>query len=171
VSEVDEYLEEFEARGFAAADAERFAATWERLESTLLERLERATEGADEWREGFRAGATEVVDLVEANPREAYFLVVGALTAGELGRQRQRALGAKLAAMLDAARGELADPDAVPPATARWIVGIFFDRIYRYCATGGSGGELRPQLPELRFLAISAYLGTEAGLLELLPPG
>ncbi|HSS33355.1 MAG TPA: hypothetical protein VLL27_08770 [Solirubrobacterales bacterium] len=169
MSDVDEYLGDFESRGFLAADAERFVATWERLETTLLERLARATGSADEWRDGFRAGATEVVDLVEANPREAYFLVVGALTAGELGRQRQRALGAKLATMLDAVRADLDDPEVVPPATARWIVGIFFDRIYRYCATGAASGELRSQLPELRFLAISAYLGTEAGLLELLP--
>jgi hypothetical protein len=75
----------------------------------------------------------------------------------------------RFAAMLDSARDELEDPGSVPAATGGWIVAIFFDRVYRRCTSAG-GPDLPSQLPELMFLAISAYFGTEAGLEELAPP-
>lgn len=145
---------------------EHFLATWRRIETSYLARMSAVTALHEEWRDRFRAAATETARLVEAHPAEARFVAVDSLAAGELGRECQAALGARLAALLDSARLELEDPDAVPAATAPWVVGIFFDRVYRRCATG-AGRDLPSQLPELMFLAISAYFGTEAGLEEL----
>ena len=161
-------LRDLAAGGFGG-DPARFDALWDRLESAYLGGIRAATAPLAGWRDRFRAGAAETARLVEAHPAEARFLAVDSLAAGEHGRRRQKALAAHLAELVDAAREELPEPDLVPQVTASWIVAFFFNRIYRRCATA-DGPDLPSQLPELTFLAISAYFGTEAGLEELIPP-
>lgn len=152
-------------RHFASLD-ECFVAAWDTLEGAYLAQVRTAYEQETNWRDKFRAGALETVQLAEANPRPTRFLTVAALTARELGPARQRALGSYIATLIDTAREEIAEPEAVPAATSRWIVSIFFDRIYRRFTSPG-GPDLVSQLPELMFLAVSSYFGTEAGLAEL----
>jgi len=164
-----EYLRELFDHGFHERDASRFESLWEHLESAYLDRLAAAVAPYDEWKERFRAGVAETARLVETYPTEARFLVVDSLLAGDLGRNRQRALASRLAEWLDSAREELPDPDSVPAATSSWVVAFFFNRVYRRC-TVADGPDLPSQLPEFTFLAISAYFGTEAGLGELVPP-
>lgn len=164
----DPYLREIAERGFSEADAGRFVAAWERLETTYFERIVAIVDPLPGWRERFRAAASETARLVEARPAEARFLAVDALAAGELGRERQGAFASRIAALLDTAREELPDPDGVPKITSAWIAAMFFDRVYRRC-TAPDGPDLPSQLPELMFLAVSAYFGTEAGLQELIP--
>lgn len=170
MTEVDRYLRRLAEHGYREEDAARFAAAWDRIEGAYLERLATVGAGAAEWRDCFRAAAAETARLVEEHRPQARFIVVDALAAGRLGRQRQQALAARLAEKLDHARAELDEPERVPPATGSWIVAIFFDRVFRRCSAGGSGPDLPSQLPELKFLAISAYFGTETGLAELIPP-
>ena len=165
----DPYLGILAEHGFRSGDAPRFLASWEQLEALYLERLTVVTAPLGSWRERFRAAATETGALVESHPAQARFLAVDALAAGGLGRERQRALGARLAQLVDLARNELEEPDLVPESTAPWIVAMFFNRVYRRCTRAG-GPDLPSQLPELLFLAISAYFGTRAGLEELIPP-
>jgi hypothetical protein len=167
VSAPDSYLRELAEHGFLEADAARFVAAWERLETAYFDRMAAIAEPFADWRDRFRAAATETARLVEAHPVEARFLAVDALAAGDLGRERQRTFASRLAALLDSAREELPDPDRVPAATSAWIAAMFFDRVYRRCTTP-DGPDLPSQLPELMFLAVSAYFGTEAGLQELL---
>lgn len=161
-----DYLRELAERGYRDEDAPRFVAVWERLEAAYFDRMFVITAPFEEWREKFRAAATETARLVEAFPVEARFFAVDSLAAGALGRKRQGDLAAKIARQVDLAREELDDPGSVPEATGAWIVAIFFDRVYRRCVSP-TGLDLPSQLPELRFLAISAYFGTEAGLEEL----
>lgn len=142
-----------------------FVAAWAELEAGYLEQVQAAIEPLSGWRERFRAGARETIVLAETRRTEARFMVIDAISAGETGRRRQKALGKQIAAFLDKAREELDEPEAIPPATAHWIVSIFFDRIYRRCASEG-GVDLRLQLPELQFLGIAAFYGTQAGLAE-----
>lgn len=165
----DPYLQELAEHGFRDADASRFLNTWERLERTYFERVAAVAAPFTEWLDRFRAGATETARLVEAHPAAARFLAVDTLAAGELGRERQRVFAARIAGLLDSARGELEDPNSVPEVTGSWIAAIFFDRVYRRCSIPGEP-DLPSQLPELMFLAISSYFGTEAGLRELVPP-
>lgn len=166
----DPYLRELTEKGFREHDAPRFLWVWEHLEAAYFAQIAAAVDGHQDWRERFRAAATETARLVEEHRAEARFVIVDALCAGDLGRERQRDLGARIAELIDSARAELVEPDAIPASTAQWIVGIFFDRVYRRCAGDGSGADLISQLPELMFLAISAYFGTEAGLEELVSP-
>jgi len=161
------YLAEFAERGFREGDEPRFRETWEFLERAYFARLALATESMGGWRDRFHAAAQETARLVEAFPRAARFLIVDAIAAGQVGSECRGLLVSRLVASIDTARRELAEPDAVPEVTAGWIVAIFFDRIYRRL-TSDSGPDLPSQLPELMFLAISAYFGTEAGLEELI---
>lgn len=163
------YLRELAERGYRDEDAPRFIAVWDRLEAAYFARMLAVTEPFDDWRDKFRAAATETARLVEAHPAEARFFAVDSLAAGILGRKRHCALATRLAEQVDAVRGELEDPATIPTATAGWIVAIFFDRVYRRCLRR-RGPDLPSQLPELMFLAISAYFGTEAGLEELVSP-
>lgn len=163
------YMEELAERGFREEDAPRFVATWDSLETAYFDRLSEVCAAASEWRECFRAAAGETARLVEEHRPEARFLVVDALRAGAIGRERQHAFSRRLAQKLDTARAELTHPEAIPSATAPWVLGIFFDRIYRRCTAEGEP-DLPSQLPELLFLGISAYFGADAGLRELLPP-
>ena len=169
MSELDAYLDLVAEQGCAEADATSFEAAWDHLEAAYFERLAIAMEGRDDWRDKLRAAASETVRLTEAYPQQARFLAVDSLAAGEPGQRRQQAFRSRLAELLDTARDQLDDPDAVPDAAAPWIAGVFFDRIYRRLATG-DGLDLSSQLPELMFLAVSSYFGTEAGLEELLSP-
>lgn len=164
----DSYLRELSSRGYREEDEARFLASWERFEAAYFARMFAVTAPYDGWREQFRAAATETMRLVEAHRPEASFLVVDAIAAGELGRERQRAFAARIVELLDGARQELEDPESIPEATAGWIAAIFFDRVYRRLA-GGRDPDLPSQLPELMFLAVSAYYGTGAGLDELIP--
>lgn len=163
------YIAELAERGYQEHDAPRFIAAWERLESAYFDRISEVCTVASEWRECFRAAAGETAHLVEEYRPQTRFLVVDALRAGSLGHERQRALSRRLSQKLDAARAELLHPESIPSSTAPWVVGMFFDRIYRRC-TIEDAADLPSQLPELLFLGISAYFGTEAGLRELLPP-
>jgi len=163
------YIAELAERGYREDDAPRFIAVWERLEAAYFDRLSEVCAAASEWRECFRAAAGETARLVEEHRLQTQFLAVHALRAGSLGQERQRAFSHRLSQKLDAARAELLQPEAVPPSTAPWVVAMFFDRIYRRC-TIEDGPDLPSQLPELLFLGISAYFGTEAGLRELVPP-
>jgi AcrR family transcriptional regulator len=165
----DPYLLELAEQGFREGDAPRFVSVWERLEVAYFERIAAVAAPFSEWRDRFRAAATETAALIEAFPAEARFLAVDALAAGQLGRDCQQRLASRIAELLDAARRELPDPDAVPESTSSWIVAIFFDRLYRRYTIEGEP-DLPSQLSELMFLAISAYFGTEAGLEELIPP-
>jgi len=163
----------FGRRAFERHFADRaaaFAAAWDWLEAEYLRRLQDILSLHEDWRERLRAGAGETARLVAAHPPQARFLAVESL-ALEAGRERQRALGAQVALLLDAARDQLEDPAGPPAATSSWVVSLFFDRIYRCLATG-TEAELAAELPQLLFLAVSAYSGTDSGFGELrtLPP-
>jgi len=169
VSALRTYLEEVREGGYEDKHEPLFVAAWEHLEAAYLDRIFAAIATDGEWRDRFRAGARETVLLVEAHRPEARFLTAEALLVGPVGRARQRALGDRLIALVDSAREELEEPDLIPRITAGWIVGVFFDRIYRRCIND-SEPELTRQLPELMFLGVSAYLGTRAGMEELSSP-
>lgn len=143
-----------------------FVAAWSELEEGYMGRVLAAYERPRDWRDQLYAAAAETVQLVQAHPVQARFLVVEALSLGEPGRERQRLLMARLERLLDRVREQLDDPAAPPPATASWVLGVFFDRVFRGLSNGAGAG-LPAQLPQLMFVAVSAFGGTAAGLAEL----
>ena len=145
---------------------ECFALAWDGLEGAFLERLESCRRGNDRWSDQLRACLAETARLVEAHPVPARFLSISALDAPEPVRAKAAALARRLRELLDTALGQGEDPTVVPEATSRWLLAVFFDRIYRHLS-GTDRGDLTAQLPQLMFLAVSAYFGREAGLEEL----
>ncbi len=166
MSRLGAYRRAVRGREFGEDLAPAFVSAWEELEAAYFRLLDAATVDLGSWRERFRAGAELTLTLAEEHQAAARFLVLEPPAAGALGPERQSAFAARLAELVDSAREELPDPGQVAAATADWIVAIFFDRIYRRSG-GESGTPLPDQLPELLFLAVSAYFGTEAGLREL----
>jgi AcrR family transcriptional regulator len=143
-----------------------FNAGWGLLEAEFVRRLRLAYRPQHGWRDQLRAAIAEAARLFEHYPAQAHFLAVDALSVGEQGRARQQDLAARLAVFLDEARAESEHGGSAPTATSGWVMGIFFDRIYRYSSSGRES-QLTADLPELMFLAVSAYFGPEAGLAEL----
>jgi AcrR family transcriptional regulator len=146
-----------------------FEAGWDLLERLFLERLRAAYQSHQGWCDRLRAAAEETGRLLERFPKQAHFLAVDALSVGEPGRACQQALAARLAAVLDHAREDLSDSGSAPAAASAWVISLFFDRIYRYVATGREQ-QFAGQIPELMFLAVASYFGPEAGLAELRRP-
>lgn len=146
-----------------------FEASWESLETIYLQRLADSYNGIEGWREQLRAAIAETLRLIETHPAAARFMTIEAFGAGEGERVHQRALAARLLALLEAAT-EAADGDEMSAEPApRWILAMVFDRIYRHLLAG-TEERLSDQLPELMFLVVTPSLGTEAGLSELRPP-
>lgn len=143
-----------------------FYAGWDLLEELYVGRVVAAYQPFDDWRDRLRAAVKETAGLLEAYPKQAHFLAVDALSVGRKGRERQQELATRLAAFLDEAREELEDPGSAPASTSDWVVGIFYDRIYRYLSSGREK-VFWSDLPELMFLAVSSYFGPEVGLAEL----
>jgi AcrR family transcriptional regulator len=163
-----------ERAGLAPGTAERmypdrltyFSAGWDLLERFYVERMMEAYRPFEGWRNRLRAAARETARLMQEFPKQAHFMVVDALSVGKPGRDRQQELAARLAMLLDEARKDLDDPGSAPATTSGWVVGLFFDRMYRYVSTGREDLFAR-DLPELMFLAVSSYFGPEEGLDEL----
>jgi hypothetical protein len=143
-----------------------FEASWELLEAEYVSRIRAAYRPHQGWRNQLRAAAGETADLIERYPAQAHFLAVDALSVGEPGRERQQRLAARLAAFLEQARSETEHPASAPAASAGWIIGLFFDRAFRYLSSGREH-RFAEDLPQLMFLTVSAYFGPEAGLAEL----
>lgn len=143
-----------------------FEAGWELLEGEFVRRVREAYEPVSGWANQLRAALGEAASLLQRYPAYSHFLAVDALAVGEPGRERQQRLAARLAVFLDEARAESEHSGTAPAATSGWVMGILFDRIYRYSASGREA-QLAEDIPELMFLAVSAYFGPEAGLAEL----
>jgi hypothetical protein len=143
-----------------------FEAGWEVLEAEFVRRIREAYEPVLGWANQLRAALRETAHLLERYPAYSHFLAVDALAVGEPGRERQQALAARFAIFLDEARAESEQSGEAPAATSGWVMGILFDRIYRYSASGREA-QLAADIPELMFLAVSAYFGPEAGLAQL----
>jgi AcrR family transcriptional regulator len=143
-----------------------FNAGWDFLERLYVERVVEAYQPFDGWRNRLRAAARETARLLQEFPKQAHFMAVDALSVVKLSRDRHQDLAARLATLLDEARKDLDDPGSAPATTSSWVVGLFFDRMYRYLSTGREG-LFASDLPELMFLAVSSYFGPEEGLDEL----
>jgi AcrR family transcriptional regulator len=168
-------LSEVSARaGLAPGSAERFYpdrlayfdAGWDLLEDIYVARVVAAYRPYADWRDRLRVAARETAILLREYPKQAHYMAVDALSVGRKGRERQQDLATRLATFLDEARKELDDPGSAPATTSDWVVGIFYDRVYRYISSGREELFLR-DLPELMFLAVSSYFGPEEGLAEL----
>lgn len=112
---------------------ECFLATYDLAAAWLCERVEGAVAAHEEWPHGVRAGVSEALRLLAANPKLAHLIAVEALQAGQVARQRWQGCLTRLADALRAGRPNQAE---APPDMEELLVGGAFAFVARYVDTG-----------------------------------
>jgi AcrR family transcriptional regulator len=147
---------------------ECFARAYEMAADRLEGELREACEGAESWRDGFRAALSRLLRTVAEQPLMAKALLIEVRAArGRAWETHQRALE-RLARLVDSAREE---PDARPATklTAQFVVGAVEESI---CVEIGAGRAAKVErlLPDLCHLAVLQYFGEDEAWLELGTP-
>jgi AcrR family transcriptional regulator len=108
-------------------------ATYDLAAGWLCERVEGAASGEEEWPSRVRAGATEALRLLAANPDLARLIAVEALQAGPAARRHRQACIARLADALRVERPRAAD---LPTDLEELLVGGTLAYVARYVDSG-----------------------------------
>ena len=112
-----------------ASKEECFLATFDLASGWFCERVERAVAGEDEWPARIRAGISEALRLLAANPLVAHLMAVEALQAGRAARERQQAMLDRFASALRAGHP---GRDELPEDLADLLLGGVVSLIARY---------------------------------------
>lgn len=135
------------------------ASTPEAMVERLVERIRLAAGAAAGFDRQIEAGLRELLGALAADPELARVALIEPRASGRTGyRTYQRALG-RLAAALERAATEAAGGEP-PPHTARAVVVGLAALITREVDEGRREG-LMGLLPELVFLTVSPFAGTE----------
>jgi len=137
-----------------------FARAYEEAAEQLAGELLEACRDAPDWREGFRAGLTELLRFVAEQPLRAKALLIEVRAArGDAWVAHQRQVE-RLTAAFDSVRDEPgARPDA-NPMTAGFVIGAIEEALSLEIAAGrGDGVQL--QLNDLTHLAFLQLFGEE----------
>ena len=121
------------------------------------------------WRERLRAAAYGAARYIRDHPREAAFSTTLMFAAGDLAQAQREGHLRRLAALIDAGRGELEDPGSVSPAVAEAVIGSIYALCVRRLAAADTAS-IEGLVPELMYLAVRPYLGEEAAREELAMP-
>ena len=136
---------------------ECFLATYDLASQWLCERVERVVVAEDKWPARVRAGTSEALRLLAANPNLARLFAVEALQAGPAARERQQAFLARFAEALRAGRP---DGPELPVELEEMLLGGVVATIARY-VDGGRTAQLADASAELVQYLLIPYLGPE----------
>ncbi len=139
---------------FASKEA-CFLATYDLAGEWLYERVERAAEGAGEWPFRIRAGASELLGLLAANPALAHLVAVEPLRAGPAACSRQQACLRRFAEVLRAGRPARTQ---LPVDLEEVLLGGAVSLVARY-VDGGRVERLPDLSAELTQCLLIPYLG------------
>lgn len=128
----------------------------------LCERLLGSAESADGWHAGIRAALVELRALIRDQPQLAKGLLVEVHAAGEPALARRREVIERLTRAVDGARRETESRHSPPPITAEFIVCAIEQAVLAALAKG-EPERFAEQMPELVFLAVALYFGSESG--------
>ena len=134
-----------------------FLATYDLAAGWLCERVERAAAGEDEWPVRVRAGVSEALRLLAANPALARLIAVEALQAGLVARRRRQACLARLAEALRASGPRLAK---FPADFEELLMGGALSLVALYVDTGRAE-QLADATAELVHYLLTSYLEPE----------
>jgi AcrR family transcriptional regulator len=140
--------------------------TWERMTEEHIALVQSTAAAQTPWRDGLRAAAYAALRFHQEDPLRARFFLVEVLAAGEFAQRRRETMMTAFIDLIDAARRELPDPEAVPRSEAEAIVGAIYQAAVAGMQEGGI--EKLPELvPQLLYIAVLPYLGAEAAEEEL----
>jgi AcrR family transcriptional regulator len=141
----------------------------ERTTETVEDELAaRALDGAG-WRERMRGGLEVILSFLDREPALARVCVVQALRAGPRVLERREQILARLAATIDAGRGESPRGDESSPLVAEGLVGAAVGILYTRLLRNDSGS-LSGLQGELMSMIVLPYLGPAAARRELNRP-
>jgi AcrR family transcriptional regulator len=143
------FYEQFEGK------EECFLATYDLAGQWLCERVERAVDPGDEWPARVRAGVSEALGLLGANPALARLFAVEALQAGPAARERQQACLTRFAEALRAGRP---GGEQLPAELEEMLLGGVVTTIGRY-VDAGHPERLPEATTELVEYLLIPYLG------------
>jgi AcrR family transcriptional regulator len=133
---------------------ECFLATYDTAAEWLCERVEAAAAAEEQWPSRVRAGVSESMRLLAANPDIAHLVAVGALQAGAVARRRRQACVTHLAGAL---RAGLPPTAGLPADLEELLVGGVMAHVARY-VDGGNVGRLADSTAELVHYMLIPYL-------------
>ena len=124
----------------------------------------------ESWRDRTRAIAYAILRYFQAHVREFQFGVLELPKAGPLALTRQAEALGLFVDLIDPGREELDEPDSLTRATAEVVVGSVFDSFAKRLPEIDPD-EIEGLVPELMYIAVLPYCGTEAAQEELtIPP-
>lgn len=131
---------------------------------TVMERmLDYVAEGfarqrSPDWVSRIRGGIGSLLTYLSINPVAARVGIVEGFGAGARARDRYQQAVSSFFPFLDEARELADDPEAIPPKTARLVVGGVSTLMFNEAAAGRAE-HLIQRLPEMMYLAVAPYLG------------
>jgi AcrR family transcriptional regulator len=129
-----------------------------------------AFESEKEWRDGLRVAAYAAARWVGEHPREARYVVIEMVSAGEFAQTRREETLRGFVDLIDSGRKELDKPDSVSQAMAEGAVGGILGMLTKHLRRGVPA-RAEDFVPDLMFVAVRPYLGYEAAREELsMPP-
>jgi AcrR family transcriptional regulator len=152
-------------RYFADADA-CFRAAWDYISEGYMAKALAAYESEAGWRERIRAVGRAMLAYLTEHPHHARILFIEGPTPGERALAPLDPNIDVFIELIDSGRLEMDDPDSLTRATAEGLAGAVDERI-AVCLLRGADEQLPGLLPELLYLVVRPYLGTEAAVEEL----
>ncbi len=159
-------VDEATFRRYFDDEAACFQAAWEFVSDRYMPNALAAYQGASGWREQIRAVGQAILDYLLEHPDHGRILFVEGPAPGEPARAPLDPNVDVFIELIDGGRREMDDPDMLTRATAEGLAGAVNERI-AVCLLRGADDELPKLLPELMYLVVLPYLGSEAAIEEL----
>lgn len=143
-----------------------FDLVFEELLNAYISGARQAFATCGPWRDRLRAATYFGLRTLENDAAITRFVMVGALSGGEIALARRDRMVAFVVDLVDPGRRELEDPDSVPRAMAEGAVGAAYELIVA-ATIKGTPQAWREVAPRFMYLAVLPYLGEEAAQEEL----
>jgi AcrR family transcriptional regulator len=154
------FYKHFEDKEDCFAKAYHDAADW------LYRRLIGAAKRQPSWREGLRAGMSELLEFCANQPALARALLVEAHAAGGAALAEHDLLMERLSRAIDGARREIPSRQAPPPVTATFMVGAI-ETLVRAKLMSDEPETAPEMLPGLLHFVVMQYFGEDAAWEEM----
>lgn len=142
--------------------ASAYGAASERVAEELLE----ASRGGGDWTACFRRALERLAEFLAGEPAVARGLIAEVHVVGGTAMAKRTEAFERLSRAVDRARRETTSSrHSPPPITASFIVSAIESAAIRSLASG-NGGDFAATMPDLLYLALSLYFGSEQAAAE-----
>ena len=161
--ETAELLEQFEDK------TDCFVQTQDAMGRRGIAVARAAFEEGSEWREGLRRSAYAIADFMQERPGRVRFGFFEPFAVGDRATGLHDRYLRLFSDLIDAGRDALDDPSSVPPETAQAVIGSITKMMF---SLAGEGRPITPEtaIPQIMYLAVLPYRGSEAAREELTMP-